>query len=179
LFAASLFFAAPGIGRTWLTTIVVTLVSLALVGSFFVTRYGNERMDYFTPAEAEAVSYLYDVAPAESLLMAGTVKTPWRYRDYEKYRYRTLAEHVVWTSGTEKALVDDVTNAMRSDKYPAAFLLITRSQLANDELFHLLPVPLGQVEQVLLGSDRFQVVYANEDAKIFMLIADESTGAGS
>lgn len=177
-FAAALFFAAPGVGRTWLTTAMVTLVSLALVGSFFVTRYGNERMDYFTPAEADAVSYLYDVAPSESLLMAGTVKTPWRYRDYEKYRYRTLADHVEYTTGTADEFVNNVANVMRSDKYPAAFLLITRSQLANDELFHLLPVPLAQIEQALLGSDQFQVVFTNEDAKIFMLTADATTGGG-
>ncbi|HEY7029894.1 MAG TPA: hypothetical protein VH482_01140, partial [Thermomicrobiales bacterium] len=78
-FAAAIFYRTGQAGRSWLTTTAVVAVSVIAIGAFFVTRYGNERMDYFTPQERASVQYLYSVAPPGSLLLGGTVKAPWKY----------------------------------------------------------------------------------------------------
>ncbi|MER3486850.1 MAG: hypothetical protein C4345_13625, partial [Chloroflexota bacterium] len=88
-------------------------------------------------------------------------------QDVEKFHYRTLADDIEWRS-TDPAEPDiESIHAMMSDqRFPAAFLLITRSQIANDEMFALLPVPLQQVKDALIASDRFHVIYSNPDAVI-------------
>jgi hypothetical protein len=169
-FAAAIFFGADHSGRSWFTTAALSVVSIAAIGSFFVTRYGNERMDYFTPQERASVQYLYSVAPPGSLLLGGTVKAPWKYQDYEKYKYRTLADDVAWHSADpSEPDLEAIESVMKDRRYPAAYLFITRSQIANDDMFDLLPVRLRVLKQALLDSPQFKVVYRNDDAVVFVL----------
>jgi hypothetical protein len=58
---------------------------------------------------------------------------------------------------------------MKDRRYPAAYLFITRSQIANDDMFDLLPVRLRVLKQALLDSPQFKVVYRNDDAVVFVL----------
>ncbi|HEY7030760.1 MAG TPA: hypothetical protein VH482_05515, partial [Thermomicrobiales bacterium] len=105
-----------------------------------------------------------------SLLLGGTVKAPWKYRDYEKYKYRTLADDVAWHSADpSEPDLEAIESMMRDPHYPASYLFITRSQIANDDMFGLLPVPLRVLKQALLASPQFTVVYSNDDAVIFKL----------
>ncbi len=176
-FAAAIFYRDSQVGDSWLTTGSLVLVCLAASGLFFLTRYGNERMDYFTEHEYEAARVLYEIAPPGSLLVAGTVKTPWKYQDFEKFRYRTLADDIEWRS-TDPAEPDleSIHSMMDDQAYPASFLLITRSQIANDQMFGLLPVPLQTLKDALVASDRFQVVYSNPDAVILMAVDSHQSG---
>ena len=68
--------------------IVVVAASLALVGPFLIARYGNERIESFTPGEVAAVSQLYQMAPPGSLLVGIVGDVPWKNVRYEDYRYR-------------------------------------------------------------------------------------------
>ncbi len=170
-FAAAIFYRDDWTGSSWLTTSSLILICLVASGLFLLTRYGNERMDYFTENEYEAAKVLYDVAPPGSLLVVGTVKTPWKYQDVEKFRYRTLADDIEWRStDPEEPDIESIHAMMSDQQFPAAFLLITRSQIANDEMFALLPVPLRQVKDALIASDRFQVIYSNPDAVILTAV---------
>jgi hypothetical protein len=169
-FVAALFVPAPTVGHSRAARVILSTAALLLLTSFFITRYGNERMDVFTPAEVEATNYLYEEAPPGSLLLAGTTKTPWKHRDYEQYTHRTLADDMLWD--WEADLETDLAQieaTMNGSQYPAAFFLVTRSQIANDDMFELLPYRLDDIVTALSASDRFQVFYANEDAIIFVL----------
>lgn len=178
-FVAALFVPAPTVGRSRQTRVSLSVASLLLLTSFFITRYGNERMDYFTPAEVQATAYLYEAAPPGSLLLAGTVKTPWKYRDYERYKYRTLAEDISWDWDADLEVdLAQIEATMKGSQYPAAFLIVTRSQIANDEMFELLPYPLQEMATALSESDHFRVLFANEDAIIFVL-AEPASEASS
>ena len=177
-FVAALFVPSPTVGRTWLARVITSIAVLLLLSSFFITRYGNERMDAFTPAEVQAVDYLYEQAPSGSLLLAGTAKTPWKYRDYERHSHQTLADSIDWDWSADLVTdLDEIQATMHGSQYTAAYLIITRSQIANDEMFELLPYPLEDMVTALSASDQFQVLYANEDAIIFILTPPESKGA--
>jgi hypothetical protein len=173
LFAASLFFPTSKMGRSWMTTASLGVVSLALLGSLFVSRYGNERMEYFTSQEASAVEQLYKVARPESLLVAGTRNFPRNFRDYEKFDYEWVVERPDWklmdpahfsTAAVVRALEESMASRGTRDSY----VIITRSQKAEVSLMGLGPRgSLDRFERDLAASSQFKLVYANEDAKIF------------
>ncbi|MBA2633472.1 MAG: hypothetical protein H0U86_10825, partial [Chloroflexi bacterium] len=58
---------------------LLACVATVLVMLFPFTRYGNERMDYYSPAELAGVRALYRLAPHGSFLVGGTDALPWRY----------------------------------------------------------------------------------------------------
>ncbi len=123
-----------------------------MLGAFFVTRYGNEMMDYATKEEVDAANYLYSVAPPGSLFLVGTANTPLRFQDYEKYRYRSLNNELQWQDGPAANNVDAVAHLMKSKRFPATYLVITRSQIANDNLFWLFPSPLSDLTDICRAS---------------------------
>jgi hypothetical protein len=169
-FAAAIFYRSIDRGASWYTTVALMCVCLAASGIFFVNRYGNERMDYFTPNEVAASTYVYDNAPPGSVIVVGTVKTPWRYRDYELHKYRVLSNEVKWSDPNNLASeVDDVKAILGSSRYNGGYLLITRSQLANDEMFGLFPVSLSELERAIQTSPDFTLVYENSDARVYVL----------
>jgi uncharacterized membrane protein YjjB (DUF3815 family) len=174
-FVAALFIPSPTRGHSRLSQVSAAVMVLLLLTSFFFTRYGNERMDVFTPAEVQATNFLYDHAPPGSLLLAGTAKTPWKHRQYEQYKHRTLSSDIPWEPNadlsTDIALIEAT---MSGSQYPAAFLFVTRSQIANDQMFELLPYPLEDMVSAIAASDDFRILYANEDAIIFVLVPTAS-----
>jgi hypothetical protein len=59
---------------------------------------------------------------------------------------------------------------LQNGNHQAAYLLITRSQKAESEMTGVLPAgTLEMVEQTLLQSPQFDVVFSNGDATIFTL----------
>ena len=173
-FAAALFYTTPATGTSWRTPLMIGLVSMTFAGSFFITRYGNERMDAFSAAEVAAVEHLYDIATPNSLLLAGSHNTPWKFQGYEQYRYLPLTEVLDTRALREPASlereVDVLAQLMADQRYPGAYLIITRTQKAQAEMFGVLPPgALDRLEQALMASPRFRVLYANDDAMIFAL----------
>src|SRR5215207_2688846 len=177
-FAAALFFPDRAAGTSRWTTVLVGALSIALLGAFFVTRYGNEKMDYATSQEVAAADHLYNIAPPGSLLIVGTTNTPIRFRDYEKYRTRSLTSLLVWVGDAPIGVnLEAVAEVMNNPRVPATYLFITRSQIANDELFGLYPIPLRELAREMAASDLFTVVYADEDAAIYALKEPPSEAA--
>ena len=175
LLVASLFYPTSRAGRSWWTAAAVTAATFTFLAAFLFTRYGNERMDYFTQLEVDAVARMYEVAPPGSLLIAASGSVPWKYQDYEKHDYEVLLE-TDWfgaTRGTpgarSESLVSGVRELMQEAK-GGAYLIITRSQKAEVDLLGLAaPYELDRLERNLAASPSFDVVYANGDAKVFGL----------
>lgn len=152
---------------------LVALVCGGLLAIFLFARYGNERMDYFTDQEVAAVERLYAVAPHGSLLLAASQPLPWKYKDYGSYKFRILSQEVTHAAaaGTlTPGLVGETRAVMSAFPRGRAFLIITRSQLAHDELVGATQlVPIARLRAALLGSRLFRVVYRNPDAIILRL----------
>jgi hypothetical protein len=177
-FVAALFFPIPTAGRSWATTIAVGLSSLLLFGGFLFARYGNERMDLVTSDEVAAVSELYRVAEPGSVLMAGSWNLPWRAQGYEQYDYLILDYTQPRTREIfRNADVDALARRMETTDGQRAYLIITRSEEAEVDLFSGLPSGrLNRLEEALTASARFRVVFTNPDATIFTLADADGDG---
>jgi hypothetical protein len=146
---------------------MIVLVSVGLLGGFLFTRYGNERADHFTSKEVDAIHYLYNVAEPGSLWVAAEFNLPWRFQDVEKHEYMSLTTDIIRN-------IDELIELMENKEYPRAYLILTRSQKAYAELFAgLSPGSWEHLEKDLLESSRFQLIFSNEDAKIFVLSTNE------
>jgi hypothetical protein len=161
------------------------IASILMAGSF-IARYGNERMDYFTPNETAAVKELYRLAPRGSYLLAEVGYLPWRYQDYEwsrtdpsqaGHRYLSLAEE--WKLDPTKSARDmalwtaETLRANATAGRPPGFLILSRSQRAHEEILGgLSQTAMDDYERILVRSGKFQLVYANGDAKIYARIQE-------
>jgi hypothetical protein len=164
-FAAALFYTTPGAGTTRRTTVAIGLVSVLLLGSFFFTRYGNEQFESFTAGEVDAVQYLYRTAPPGSLLLAAAPNLPWRFQDVEKYDYQSLPVRTV--IGPD---IETIAGLMANEKYPGAYLILTRSEEAFAAADSgLPPAAWERFEETLTASGRFRLAFTAEDAMIFTL----------
>jgi hypothetical protein len=182
-FAAALFYPTPKSGTSWWRAASLTLISLALLGGFFLTRYGNERAETFTAPEVDAVQYLYRTAEPGSLFLTGVSNLPWQFQDFETYRYDSLMNMPEWTQLTATppdiaGVVRGAAWAMRPEEHPGAYLILTRSERAYIDLFQETPPGVyGQFEQAVRSSPLFTRVYSNRDAEIFAL-ANQVKGTG-
>ena len=109
-FAAALFFPAPYAGHRLLSQVALYSISVLLIIGFFITRYGNERMTYFTAGEVAAVRYLYEHAEPGSQLIAATGTLPWRFQDYRSYKYTTVP------AIARDSDIDELVNTMGEQK---------------------------------------------------------------
>jgi hypothetical protein len=172
--AASLFHPTrrPASART---TGAIFLTSMVLVSGFFVARYGNEKMDYFTDGEVAATQRLYELAERDSILLAVTANVPWKHRDYATYDYEFLVNQPEWepiagSAANVNAVVRDAAKMLAARDAPEAYLIITRGQKTHLELLGLAPRGSGErLERAVMRSSAFRLVYGNDDAKIFRL----------
>lgn len=168
-FAASLAYprAIPRTSR-WMTAAVAGGVILLLVG-FLFARYGNERMDYMTNNEVNGVRYLYSVAPPNSTFIEGWDGSPWQFQDFEQYNTYSLTD--VLPNAVPDANVNAIIQFIKSKEQAHAqtYILITRSQRATAEMTSgLSPATLDNLEDALLVSGHFRIIYNNPDAQILL-----------
>lgn len=160
--AAVLFLPTPIVRVSGRTLIVICLTSVGLLVGFLFSRYGNERMDYMSSYDVEAVQHLYQIAEPGAALVSVASNLPWRYQGVEKYEYLPL---------TDEVLIGDLERLMEilSDpRYPGAYLILTRSQKAYAELFKgVQPGEWERFEASLAHVPNLKLIFANEDAKIF------------
>lgn len=182
-FAAALFYPTPKSGTSWRTAVSITMVSLLLLGGFFLTRYGNERAETFTAPEVDAVQYLYHTAEPGSLFLAGVANLPWQFQDFETFRYESIMNMPEWDQLTTSppdiaGVVRGTAWAMRPEEHPDAYLILTRSERAYIDVFQETPPGVyDQFEQAVRLSPLFRKVYSNRDAEIFTL-SNQGKGAG-
>jgi hypothetical protein len=168
-FIACLAFPTPSAGRDWGTTLAIVAVTCALVVAFQFTRYGNERLDRFSTADAATVGELYRVAPRGSTLVAASTNLPWRYRDYASYRYEVLTSLPSW-----KASKPDPRKVIRNleGKYgTGVYVIITRSTRVYASLLERKGSALDGLVRALRRSPRARELYHRGDGAIFRLEA--------
>jgi hypothetical protein len=131
--AAHVAFPAQPTGRRWPLITGVAMVTCLLLFTFQFTRYGNERLDSFTPGDVRAVRALYRVAPPGSVLFAGSYNLPWRYRNYADYDYRAITGLAEWRRNPNATRA--VLAAIRaSARGRPAYIIVTRSTTIASEL---------------------------------------------
>ena len=147
-----------------LTTVAVAALSLVLVGSFLVSRYGNERMEMATAYERAGADELYELAPPHSTLIAATSSVFWRHRDYEQYRHIEV---------TDAVLADDLDAIVARGGErgtDAAFLYLSRAQRAGLEIQGGITANDWDIFRESLALDgRFTRIYENPDVEIYEL----------
>ena len=185
-FAAAAFYPTVAQGRSRATTAAVTVLALSVLGAFLIARYGNERVDYYTPEEVAGVRALYTIARPGSQLATAAASVPWRERGYSSYQYKRFTgqpkkKQLVESDSDidvdvgrvpDRVIVAEVAARMGDVKRgQGSYLITSRSQKAYLDVFG--PWQRGalpRMERALAASPRFRVVFANRDTKIFSLV---------
>ncbi len=170
-FAAAMVLPDALVKFRWWTPLLVGVLLGTLAAGFFIARYGNERMDYFTEDEVAALDYVYQVAPRDALLATASPFAPYRNQDLEKYRYRALEGRLFYGDVNHiEELAHETAVYLQERRGPAAYLILTRSQQAHAELFNGLPPGAWErLENAFAASNEFEQVFANPDAQVFLL----------
>lgn len=166
-FAAGLFLTKPGSQAHWRTSIAIGLVSVAFVAGFLVTRYGNERMDYFTPQEVVAVEFVYNNAEPKSAIIAGAGSLPWKFRDPTMFKHGNIGSGLIQNDD-----LDSLAERMAASRAQGreSYVIITRSTKATADMFRGLGTgALDRYERSLMASNQFEIFFRNEDATVFVL----------
>jgi len=138
---------------------MITVVSVALMGGFMLTRYGNERLETFTRDEVAAVKELYAVAPPGATLVGVSGNLPWKATRYDEYRYRPIGDDAYY--GRLDAMMTDLA------AQPNAYLIVTRGQEAYAEMIlGATPAEWEAFRRSIFATGRFEVVYENADAVV-------------
>jgi hypothetical protein len=172
-FLAAAFFYGSGHASfrrpSWKLVLAITASTLALLGGFFFTRYGNERMDYVTFKEVAGIQYLYQHAQANALFLAGWNDTPWMFQDFEKYTTYSMADVLPETVATPNA--NAVVRFIKSQHRSQAFVVLTIAQEAQAESFAGFPPgTLDRLGAALTRSGEFAMVYHNSDIQIYLYV---------
>lgn len=160
--------AIMGIGRADRVrhALVATVGMAILLSAFMVSRYGNERMDVNTAAEAEGMRQLYETAPQDSLLVALSGNAFWKFRDYELYHYAVV------NSDAQAVDVRAIVDRMQQRPDRPAYLVVSRSQLAALELQNgMASSDLERLTTGIAGDAELHLLYSNPDVQIFSTTA--------
>lgn len=149
-----------------------SLTIMAVLAASVVARYGNERADYFSPAERAAISFLYGQARPGATFAVEVPYLPWKYRGYDQYNYLSVASMLSQQQHppSPAQALGQISRATRpAPGQPAGFVILTHSQRINVETFGGLPTPgyLDKFEQRLRKSPHFSLIYSNSDAQIY------------
>jgi GT2 family glycosyltransferase len=170
-YAGACFFPGERSGRSRWTRLALPTVVVLLVPGFAFSYYGKEQDNYFSPQELAASRFVYGVAPRGSVLVAATSDFPWAFVDYEFYDYQRFA---LEDPKERQAVVNDPVGTfekiMDPQRHHHAYLLLTRSQIADVEMTGIMPQgSIVRIEQTLTHSPEFTVIYRNPDAVVITL----------
>jgi hypothetical protein len=123
---------------------VLILISAGLLGGNLIARYGNERLEYFTRGDVAATRELYRLARPGAVLVAGARNLPWKFKEYDEFKYRIVADSEAWkraerTNGNMRPVLKEVEAIMKSGGPAGSYLIVTRSQKAYLEGFGFAP----------------------------------------
>lgn len=170
---ATSFFVAAALARAFVTASVrravlgVMALCLAFLPLFVIARYGNERLDYFTEEEYDAVRYLYAVSPPGSEFVALDSNLPWRSERYALDEIVILSSYVRIYAGQLGGAPETIANSMTSSRQPS-FLILTRAQEPFAEYVGgVSPDTVESFKRVIASSPRFRRIYWNRDAVIY------------
>ncbi|WP_220196248.1 hypothetical protein [Ktedonospora formicarum] len=150
--------------------LVMSSLTIILLGGFLFTRYGNENIDYKTYDEVNGVQMLYSIAPSKALFVAGWTGTPWQMKNFEKFRVTTLATNETLSNDIITLDVRDVVHFMQDQQRPQTYMIFTRSQKAWFDAMSGYPVgSLDKFEEAINSSGEFTLIYRTTDVQIYQL----------
>lgn len=178
-FAAAAFLPVARPGSSIFSRMAATVVGAILVLAFLLANNGKDLQYRFTDDETKAAIWLYDHAPANTLLVEGARNYPSQFKNYENFTYLPLSNEDADTRRKVVANPAVVIGRWLSDpKWDAGYVIITRSQKAYVySQAKMAKGSLDHIEQSLTKSPRFKIVYASRDAMIFSL--NEAAPKGS
>jgi hypothetical protein len=145
----------------------LVLVLVAMTGLFLFTRYGNQRVDRFTPADVAAVDSLYARAEPGSLFLVGSQNLPWKGEGYAAYRYQTL-DRLRPPVPDAGAAATAALAALRAHPGPGAFYVVTPSVYDDQAVTGSLPDgTLERIQAALETAPDFVLAYADGTALIY------------
>jgi hypothetical protein len=169
-FAAGLFFPATRFRKSVFTTLAVLLTSFMMLVGLGYAYYGKELSNYFPPQEVDAANYIADHAQPGALIYTGAWDWPLITRNYEAYQYETISN---FSSNYQQEILNDPVGiiALEMSHFPSGYLIITNSQKAAVRMTGILPPnALDQIQNALVKSPVFHVVFQNSDAIVFTLV---------
>jgi hypothetical protein len=171
-YAAAAFFPRDTAGRSWWTRLALPIVVLLLVPGFAFSYYGKEEANYFSPAEVNAAQFVYGIAPRGSLIASATSDFPWGFTNYEMYDYERFAlEDKKYRQQVVADPAATFADMMSLQKHHHSYLILTRAQRFDVEMTGIMPSgSLSRIEQALLRSPNFAVLYRNADAVVITLV---------
>jgi O-antigen/teichoic acid export membrane protein len=178
--AAGAFYATPASRSRWWKSIAIVVVSCVLVAGFGFGYFGKELWFRFAPGEVRAAELVFGNAPPNSLLVEGTQTFPTGFEHQEYFTYVSIAdEPPVSQNSVVRDPASTLYNWMSDPKYDQAYLIITRSMIAeSDDTGLMAKGSLQRIERALLASDRFDVLYHDDDAIVLTVPRAATTEAG-
>jgi hypothetical protein len=156
-----------------LRLILTGALMAALIPGFLTARWGNEIFERVLPGEISAMTRLYRIAPPGSVMMALADTITWQFMDVGQYHYlgTNLAKYAPGGGIPSPAvLVRGLAGQLRRNPR-GGYLIITVSQLEDDQSAYGLSASWeAGVEQQLLQSHLFRLIYSNSASKIYQVV---------
>jgi len=167
--AAALFFPRAWSPRRYLAGAALAVTTVLLAAGFFLSNYGTDAMNYFTPQEVTAAQWLYRTAPAGAQVIAVNSNFPWAFVHYNRYTY-TFLDGSGYSTDTLRDPVQEISFLM-SPPYPkVSYLVFTRSQAAQEAISGpWSPAQFSRVYNTLLQSGDFKTLYHAKGVTILRL----------
>ena len=176
-FGAALIYTTEKAGRKWYTFIFTILLSCLIFIGFIFPYYGKELQYYFTEDELTGTNFLFNIASPGSLVVELNNNYPKVYRNYEYFT------HVIIEDESEDVKANIIANPeemmyrwLKNDNYTDSYLIITRGMKARARtLGQSMKEGADIIQNALLASPRFQVMFRNRDVIIFRLAPEGNT----
>jgi len=172
---ASLVLALGG-GHRWRAGSVVLTVTMALLGSFLVTRHGNDRIWLFSREEASIVDRVYNIAAPGSVLVAPSTTLPWQHRRYAELDHQSLEHLDVPVTGLGERMLGRAVLALIEHKRMGdgdGYVISTRSTRAYDELFGAARWgSVAALERALDASSSFRRIISGRDGRVWVTVPE-------
>lgn len=170
LLGASLWFPRQDMGNRRWGRMTLGAVMLVLMGALLIADFGTDNRQVFSTDEVAAADFVFANALPGALIIEGSRDYPRQYRNYEQFVYLALDRSRPET--LEGLLVDPAAKLASwlndTTTYNSGYVIITQSQRRSvTALGTLLSPTLDVIEQSLLGSDQFEVVFQSGDAVVF------------
>ncbi len=151
---------------SWRLSVVVILASMAMAGTFILTRYGNEAYEMVTADEYQALQFVTDHADPGEPIAGVNTRVALGYAEYEQHADPNLARFF------RDDDIDGLVGEMRSRAPDGghAWLIISRSQHQYARLVYGMSEQdwSSRVDELVR---RGTLVYVNPDAAVYRMDA--------
>lgn len=158
--------------QPWTAGVATAAAGALVLGGFLFARYGNERVNLFTPDEVAALDRAYSLAPPGAVLVSPNPNLPWQGQEYADHAHVALSRELpdLMAERGPLDLAAETERLIHDRGEAGGFVVVTRSARAYDELLGAQEWgSTSDLEAALARSPAFERIYATPDATIFEL----------